>query len=135
MASARGVVASMALLLASVCTDSAEAQKPKSGITVEAYMKMDGRGQTMYMAGLIEGYIAATVDARIAIAHDQGRPDKEVTAEILACRWDNIGSIKAYIEAALYRLPREEWDSRLVSYESLTPLGERFLAGCPWGKK
>jgi hypothetical protein len=36
---------------------SAEAQQPKRGITLEDYMRMDRHGQTMYMVGVIEGFM------------------------------------------------------------------------------
>lgn len=113
----------------------AEVQQPKRGITLEDYMRMDRHGQTMYMVGLIEGFMTEATLARVATAKNQGRPDGEVEAELFACRWDNYGSIQAYIEAVLQRVPREEWAVKRVSLESMPPLAERFHAGCPWGKK
>jgi hypothetical protein len=113
----------------------AEAQQAKRGITLEDYMRMDRQGQTMYMVGLIEGFMTEATLARVAIGKNQGRPDDEVEAELFACRWDSYGAIQAYIEAALSRVPREEWAVKRVSLERMTPLAERFNAGCPWGKK
>jgi len=112
-----------------------EAQQPKRGITVEDYMRMDRHGQTMYMVGLIEGFMTEATLARVGNAKNLGRPDGEVEAEIVACRWDSYGSIQAHIEAALSRVPREQWAATRVSLESMIPLAERFNAGCPWGKK
>jgi len=113
----------------------AETQRPKRGITLDDYMRMDRHGQTMYMVGLIEGFMTEATLGRLALAKNQGRPDGEIEAEIFACRWDSYGSIQAHIEAALHRVPREEWPMTRVSLESMAPLAERFNAGCPWGKK
>jgi len=52
-----------------------EAQQAKRGITVEDYMRMDRQGQTMYMVGLIEGFMTEATLARVAIGKNQGRPD------------------------------------------------------------
>jgi hypothetical protein len=113
----------------------AEAQQPQRGITVDDYMKMDRPGQTMYMVGLIEGFMTEATLARLVIAKYQGRAEGEVEAELFACRWDSYGSIQAHIETALSRVPREQWAVKRVSLESMVPLAERFNAGCPWGKK
>jgi len=123
------------LLFMSTGSIAAEVQKPKRGITLEDYMRMDRHGQTMYMVGLIEGFMTEATLARLANAKNQGRPDGEVEAEVFACRWDNYGAIQADIEAALSRVPREEWAVTRVSLESMLPLAQRFNAGCPWGKK
>src|SRR5262249_5143808 len=112
------------LFMSAVSTGSipAEAQQPKRGITLEDYMKMDHHGQTMYMVGLIEGFMTEATLARLANAKHQGRSDGEVEAELVACRWDNYGSIQAYIEAALSRVPREKWAMRRVSLGAMAPL-------------
>ena len=103
-------------------------------ITVEQYMKMDGDSRAMFMVGLIEGTRAAAIVSRIMIAQQRGRPEKEVVTELSACRWDSYASITAYVEAELYRVPREKWASTPVARQSFIPLAERFNAGCPWGK-
>jgi len=121
-------------LLSCVLVVATPASAEGPGITVENYMKMDRHDQTLYMVGLIEGFNAEAITARMTVAHNQGRSDKEVEAEVLACRWDSYASIKAYVEAALYRIPRERWASTRVAIASLSPLAERFNAGCPWGK-
>jgi len=123
------------LVFTSTGSIATEAQQPKRGITLEDYMRMDRRGQTMYMIGLIEGFMTEATLARLAHAKDLGRPDGEVEAEVVACTWDSYGSIQAHIEAAVARVPREQWAVTRVSLESMTPLAERFNAGCPWGKK
>jgi len=130
-------VAALVVGLVVIATGSipAQAQQPKRGITLEDYMRMDRQGQTMYMVGLIEGFMTEATLSRVAIGKSQGRPDDEVESELFACRWDSYGSIQAYIEAALHRVPREEWAVKRVSLESMTSLAERFNAGCPWGKK
>jgi hypothetical protein len=118
-----------------VATPTWAEDQPRSGITVDDYMKMDRHGQSMYMIGLFEGFSTMAITARMAVAHRQGRPDKEVEAELLACRWDNYASIKSYVEAALYRIPRAEWASTVMALASTHSLMERFNAGCPWGKE
>ena len=123
------------LVFMSIGSVRADAQQPKRGITLEDYMRMDRQGQTMYMVGLIEGFMTEATLARVAIGKSQGRPDEEVETELFACRWESYGSIQAYVEAALHRVPREEWAVKRVSLESMAPLAERFNAGCPWGKK
>lgn len=123
------------LVFMSIGSIPAEAEQAKRGITVEDYMRMDRQGQTMYMVGLIEGFMTEATLARVAIGKSQGRPEDEVESELFACRWDSYGSIQSYVEAALHRVPREEWAVKRVSLESMAPLAERFNAGCPWGKK
>ncbi len=129
------VIALLSCMLTSAKLAFAEGQQSGLGITVENYMKMDRNEQAMYMIGLIEGFNTEAIIARMAVAHHEGRPDKEVETEIVACRWDNYASIKAYVEAALYRIPREQWASTGVARASANSLAERFNAGCPWGKK
>ena len=125
----------VAWVFMSIGSIPAEAEQAKRGITLEDYMRMDRQGQTMYMVGLIEGFMTEATLARVAIGKNQGRSDDEVEAELFACRWDSYGAIQAYIEAALRRVPREEWAVKRVSLESMAPLAERFNAGCPWGKQ
>jgi hypothetical protein len=108
--------------------------QPRLGVTVDDYMKMDRHAQSMYMVGLFEGFTTMAITARMAIAHREGRPDKEVEAELLGCRWDNYASIKSYVEAALHRIPRAQWTSTAMAVASTHSLTERFNAGCPWGK-
>src|SRR5918995_1222990 len=104
------------LFLVWVGTAPALEEHTGSPVTIEAYMTMmDRHSQTMYMLGLIEGYMEAAMLAEIRIAKEQGRPDKEVYAELSGCRWDSYASIKAYVEAALHRVPREQWGSKRVA--------------------
>jgi hypothetical protein len=70
------------LVFVSAGSIPAEVQQPKRGITLEDYMRMDRHGQTMYMVGLIEGFMTEATLARVATAKNQGRPDGEVEAEL-----------------------------------------------------
>ena len=118
-----------------VVTSAAAEDQPTGGVSIAQYMKMTTPLQTTYMLGLIEGHRATTLVERMINAQKQHRPEKEVRAEFLTCRWDSALSVRASIEAVLYRVPREEWDSTEVAVTGLRPLEDRLEATCPSSRK